>query len=266
MKITKLFYILLMVTAMIACGKSEDSVTLPDALVTFKADITLSFDSLDTEIDNVVAGLIQSGIDTSTVRIYLRDLVENTTFETNFGYITGEGVLQIIEPDLFKDYEGSDISAQTSLIEAFTSKGPVLSDRFLTVEGFYAAVDLHPIVSNNQVLGAISCLFRTEILLGRAAAPLLEGQTFELWVMEKEGTMIYNQDDYEIGLNIFTDPVYAPFPELITAAHKMADEDSGETVYSFYQTGTSTVVTKKTYWNTLTVHGTEWKLVWVKPE
>jgi hypothetical protein len=96
--------------------------------------------------------------------------------------------------------------------------------------------------------------------------PLLVNQDFEFWVMEKGGRMLYNQDAYEIGLNLFTDPLYKDFPELVTAAGKIDTEESGTTHYSFYKTGTSEPVTKLTYWTTFELYGMQWKLVWVKPE
>jgi hypothetical protein len=265
MKTKRLLLFILLAIAAYGCEKSDDAVTLPAELNAFKESVTLTFDTLDTDIRALVEELVQAGGDTSTVRAGLKELVNATTFETDFGYITNQGILQLLEPEIYHEYEGADISAESAVIEAFESEHAVLSDRFLTIQGLYGVADIYPVVNNGQVSGAISCLFNTEFMLGRAAAPLLIGQTFELWVMEKNGCMIYNQDEIEIGLNIFTDPYYEPFTELITAAHKIADGESGETSYSFYQTGTTTVVTKQTFWTTLKVHETEWKFVWVKP-
>ncbi len=84
--------------------------------------------------------------------------------------------------------------------------------------------------------------------------------------MEKGGHMIYNQDHIEIGLNVFTDPYYKEFPDFITACEKIDKNESGTTHYTFYQTGTTNPVTKLTYWTTFERYGTEWKVVWVKPE
>jgi len=65
---------------------------------------------------------------------------------------------------------------------------------------------------------------------------------------------------------VLTDTLYQAFPELLSAAELIDAEKSGETTYSFYQTGTTTKVVKKTYWDTWELYGTEWKIIWVKPE
>ena len=84
--------------------------------------------------------------------------------------------------------------------------------------------------------------------------------------MEKGGKVLFDQDTLEIGRNVLTDSLYSSFPELITASHLIDSLQSGETYYSFYQTGTSKKVVKKTYWSTYELFGTQWKIIWVKPE
>jgi hypothetical protein len=84
--------------------------------------------------------------------------------------------------------------------------------------------------------------------------------------MQKGGKILYDQDLGEIGLDLFTDPLYAGYPELLAAGRKMDEEDSGTAKYSFFKAGTRITVTKLIYWTTFELYGTEWKLVWVKPE
>jgi len=250
-----------------ACSKTDDPEPFfPAELYTANTSLALSFDSLNTDMAANSADIANNINDTTFIRARMLGLFNRSSFVMEFAYVNPQGILQIIEPSAYYSSQGLDISQQEHVKKAFETKQPVLSELFQAVEGLYAAVIMHPIVKEGGLLGAVNALFTPKTILERIITPLVENQTFEMWVMEKGGNILYDQDTNEIGRNLFTDPLYAPFTELIEAGHKIASEPTGETYYSFYQTGTTNKVTKKTYWVTYTLYGTEWKLVWVKPE
>lgn len=267
MKTKKIILMVLVVLGIAACKKSSDPVTFfPAELATVNTGLSLSFDTLNTDVSGIAVILAQHINDTALVRTEMKGLFTRSSFIMEFAYITPQGIMKIIEPSTYYGSQGSDISNQNHIIAAFQTKQPVLSKLFYAVEGFYAAVDVHPIVSDQQILGGITCMFLPQTILGRIITPLVKNQAFEIWVMEKGGNVLYDQDSDEIGRNLFTDSLYTPFPELIAAAYKIDTEQTGETSYSFYKTGTSIKVVKKTYWITYALYGNEWKLIWVKPE
>ncbi len=262
---TKLF-LLSFCLAVFLTGCKKDEFELPTGLVQAKIDLTADMSALDQKMASAVLYIGSINADTSLIRAKMADLTVVSPEVTDFGWVTPGGILQLIEPSLYYGSQGVNISTQDHIIKTFNTRQPVLSKVFMSVEGFSSAVLIHPLVTNSVLYGGLSALFYPENLLENILKPIFEGQEFELWVMEKGGRIIYDQDDFEIGLNLFTDPLYAGFPELITAGHKMDDEESGTTTYSFFKAGTQETVTKLTYWTTYTLHGTEWKLVWVKPE
>lgn len=256
---------LLMVTVFLSCKKSDETVDFPPEIDLVINTLTPSFDSLNTELAAAAASIAPNVADTSAIRNHLAGIYERSSFITECSFITPTGILQMIEPPAYYQNQSSDISGQDHLIKAFETKEPVLSALFVLIEGYYATVIVHPIVSNNQILGAVSGVFKPEEILGRAIMPVVEGETFEIWVMEKGGVVLFDQDAEEIGLNVITDPLYADFPELIAAAQLIDSEESGKTTYSFYQTGTTNLVVKETYWKTLSICNNQWKIVWVIP-
>lgn len=268
MKIKTVFTFLVLAIVVFACKKDDDNPEMffPAELSTIKASIAASFDTSDKAIDAACVFLAQSGTDSILVRSKLSELYNASTIMKEFCFTDTAGILQIIEPPEYYSSQGINISNQNHVISCFQSLQPVLSSVFLVVEGYWAAVDIHPIVNNGNLMGGINPVFAPWDLLNRIISPIVKDQDFEIWVMEKGGMVIFDQDSVEIGRNIFTDTTYASFTELISACQKIDSLQSGETSYSFYQTGTSTVVTKKTYWNTFSLHGKEWKLIWVKPE
>lgn len=249
----------------LACQKDNEP-NFPPEISTVLTAVTASLDSLNNSISTEVTLFEQSGVDTTIMRTRLLALFNGSSFATEMVFTTPQGILQLAEPSAFYSYQGTDISMQPHVIKAFQTKQPVLSDAFMVVEGYQAVVDIHPIVQNSQILGAISALYMPEYLLGRIIEPIVHDEEFEMWVMEKSGRVLFDQDSAEIGLNVLTDPAYANFPELLAACELIAAESSGETTYSYFQTGTSTTVKKKTYWKTIVVHDNEWKVIWVKPE
>jgi branched-chain amino acid transport system substrate-binding protein len=268
MKAPKYFlFLLIIVFLFMSCKKEKDETPFfPQELTLLKSQVTSSFDSLNNSITAAVNVFAASGFDSVAMRAKLIELYNESTFSAEFVYTTPEGIMAIIEPSDYYSYEGSDISAQPHVVKAFQSRKPVLSDGFIVVEGYQAAVTIHPIIHNNQLIGAISAVIVPEDLLSRIIEPVVRNQDFEVWVMEKTGLVLYDQDEEEIGINVLTHPMYDDFPTLREACIKMAAEESGETSYSFFQTGTNTVVNKKTWWNTFHMQENQWKIIYVKPE
>lgn len=265
MKISRLLLFILLVAGFTACNDEEEDF-FPAEIGQVINVLSASFDTLNTAIDAGAATIGADVPDTAMIRGELLNLYNNSTFPENFSFINDQGILQIIEPSDFYPYQGSDVSGQDHVIEMFQTHEPVLSKVFYAVEGYYAAVDVHPVMSGDVLLGGVSTLFQPDEILGRIILPFVTGQAYEMWVMEKGGLVLYDQDAEEIGLNVITDSLYQDFPELIAAAELIDSVKSGETTYSFYQTGTTNKVVKKTYWDTFYLYGNEWKVVWVKPE
>jgi hypothetical protein len=248
------------------CCNKDDEPEFPAVLSTVLNSVSVSLDSLSAALVTDVAYFAGAGVDTSIVRTKLQHLFRSSSFATEFVFTTPQGILQLVEPPSFYPSQGTDISQQAHVVKAFQTMQPVMSDAFQVVEGYQAVVEIHPIVKNNQVLGALSGLFGSPFLLGRIIEPAVSNSNYEIWVMEKSGKVLYDQDAAEIGLNVFTNPAYASFPELIAACLKIAAEDSGETSYSYYQTGTNNIVIKKAYWKTHSNYGNEWKIISVKAQ
>jgi len=65
----------------------------------------------------------------------------------------------------------------------------------------------------------------------------------------------------QIGLNVFSDPLFEPFPQLITLVRKVAAEKEETGNYSFYRRGSDAPTVKEAFWKTISLHGTEWRLI-----
>ena len=195
MKAKQIFMTSLIVLSLYACKKSSDNeIFFPGEIGKVTTSLTKSFDSLNLEMAASAATISQNATDTAAIRSNMLGLFNGSSFILEFAFITPQGIMQIVEPALYHYIQGSDISQQGHVIKAFQTKQPVLSESFLAVEGYYAAVDIHPIVNNTQVLGGITSLFLPQSILGRIITPLVKNQPFEIWVMEKGGKVLFDQD------------------------------------------------------------------------
>lgn len=267
MKTMKTLFILsVLILALMSCKKETEPVPWgPPELDVVITGLNLTFDSLNRDVSSTATSIGVNVADTLAVRNGMQELFNRSSFVIEFAYVNPSGIMQIVEPAKYHYVEGSDISKQDHIVKMFQTKLPVLSKTFDAVEGFNAAVDVHPVMNKSQLAGGITSLFHPDQILGRIIEPVVEYMPFEIWVMEPGGKVLYDQDEYEIGRNVITDTLYAQFPELIAAAKLIDAGVAGETTYSFYQTGTSTKVTKKCYWKSFTMYGMSWRIIWVKP-
>ena len=166
-----------------------------------------------------------------------------------------------VEPPAHRSSEGADISRQSHMVRLFKTHTPVLSGSFQSVEGPRAVVIHHPVfLKDRKFSGSVSALFAPEYLLSSMIGPIAAYMPVSIFLMQTDGLFIYDVDAKQIGLNIFTDPLYQPFPELIALCRRMADTREGSGVYRFYRKVGEAPIFKTVEWRTVELHGTPWRL------
>ena len=218
------------------------------------------------QIDDAMAKEIEkTKVDVSDekdVRKLLDAIFKESPLVIDVSYINPKGVLLYIEPSEYKNFENADVSDQEQVIAMKKNPAPLFSGGFKAVEGFQS-VDLeHPLFDDKkQFVGSISSLIRPELLVG----PLLKKTTipkdYELWIMQPDGLIIYDQDKEEIGRNLFSDPMYAGYESLLELGRKIASAPTGKGSYIFVAPGSKEKVIKNAVWKTVSLHGREWRVV-----
>jgi hypothetical protein len=244
------------------CKKEETR--FPDEIDQTLTGINQLFDQFDTEIGLFIEQPFVQNQDSALIRSQLKGLVEDFSWVEAIAWIDENKILQQVEPDVYYSQQGSDLSQYDLLNQLFSAREPLMGSLTANPGGFQASEMLYPVLKNNQVAGCIKASVIPYTPLETVILPLLENHEFEIWVMQKGGTMIFDEDTEVIGLNIFTDPYYDGFDNLKVAAAKIDEGDQGETSYSFYKAGTYDVITKQAFWKTWEIYGMEWKIVWVK--
>lgn len=259
MKIKSLLFTLLIFVTIISCKKDKDST--PDKLGIVTENIQKSLDSLNTKLVNTATALAAAGADSATARAKLQQLYSEVHYAKEVAYITPQGVMQVIEPPAYYQYQGYSFSSDAAMMTIINNHQADFASWFYAIEGFGAVADIHSVYSGTNTLGAIELLFNPWPYLKSFITPMVSAPK-EIFVLEKSGNIIFDIDLQDSAKNVFTDPYYNSFPDFVIACHKIVQEESGETSYTFYQTGTSTPVTKKAWWKTITLHNNAWKIVW----
>lgn len=233
-----------------------------EVLSQLQGEISTVLMNLDRDLQKSAQMLAGKDLKDDSARNLLKGLYGAHTYLIDCETVSNKGIMAAVEPSLHRSSEGADISRQAHMIKLFKSKKPVLSGSFNSVEGPAAVAFHHPVFSSNhQFAGSVSVLFAPEYLLSGIIGPVSSNLPIDIFLMQTDGRVIYDADPKQIGLNVFTDPLYKPFPDLTALARKVAATPEGTGDYRFYQKGVGKPTMEKAYWRTISLHGTQWRLV-----
>ena len=246
----------------IPTGEAGSTPELPPILSELTKQIQTELDKVDRDLDRVAQRFAEKRLATAEKRKMLDSLCRSHSYAVDCSFVDKSGAMKLVEPGEYAAFEGSDISSQEQVVRLQKTKKPVLSNTFKAVEGF-EAVDLeHPVLSPAGAFeGSVSILFKPDALFSFINAAVLEGMPVEAWAMQKDGRILFEEDKEEVGRMLFDDPLYKPYPQLLALGSLISREKTGAGSYSFMQRGMAKEVKKDAHWETVGLHGTEWRVV-----
>lgn len=225
------------------------------------------FARLDVGLKRAAAALGEAGLTGDKARPILAELCGAFRFAVDCAAVDLDGRMATIEPAEFKLHEGKSIVGQEQVQHVRETRSPMLSNVVKAVEGFDAADAEYPIITAvGTYIGSVSLLFKTEAFLRELIAPLVKGTSVDIWAMETGGRILYDFDTPQVGLNLFDAPLYRPYPELLRLGRRIASSSEGEGAYRFTRAPSKKEVTKRAFWQSVSLYGAEWRLVAVQVE
>lgn len=89
---------------------------------------------------------------------------------------------------------------------------------------------------------------------------------YQVWCMQDDGDILYDEDPKQVGKHLFTDAMYAKFPELLAFGDKMRNKPLGIGYYSFLSRGEGPTIYKIAAWDTINQESNaNWKIVVTYP-
>jgi hypothetical protein len=217
---------------------------------------------IDAELARLTGSRELSAGQELEIRKLLQSVIRENPDVVNAAFIDARGWLRQIEPTEYRNFENVDISGQAQVKTMLAERKPVFSSAFTAVEGFLAVDVAHPLYGGDGAfIGCVSALIRPELLVDTLLTQSAIPADYELWIMQPDGLMLYDQDKAEIGRMLFSDPLYAGYENLLKLGRTIASTPSGEGSYLFAAPGREEKVIKNAIWQTVMLHGREWRVV-----
>ena len=172
-----------------------------------------------------------------------------------------DGIVRAADPEEAKILLGQRLGDQ-AVLQAIATRQPLLSDLFPLAQGGDAVVIIHPVVrGDGAATGMVSTAFIPFDLLAPIAADASRGTPCTFMVIQTDGRILYDPDPEEVGRETLDDALYKEFPEILAIARQAAGNRTGYGTYSFYSTGLGKIINKETFWTTIGLHETEWRVM-----
>lgn len=200
--------------------------------------------------------------ETEIRKLLQKNCIAGKPYAINSTFIDSKGMMKFIEPEQYRSFEGSDISGQEAIIKILKTKKPQMGNVFVSVEGIKCIDIEYPVFSKGkQFLGSVSMIVKHIEMIRTVVEPIEKDLGVKSWVMQKDGLILYETDPTQTGLNLFTDPLYKDYPELIALGKRTIKEKEGVGFYTFLIHGTKNVVKKRAVWKTVHFLNNDWIIV-----
>lgn len=226
--------------------------------------------STDVELQRIGQSLIYASKQLSTAGIsgaqadqILNALAANSSFIINAATENLNNVIVAAEPANWSIIEGKSVGAQTYLNPNPDGEvTPVMSPLIGLQSGMMGNAVAAPIFDGDkQLIGVVSVIFDPAKLLNATITSALQGTSYSATVMQTDGIMVYDTDPLQIDRNMFTDPAYTNYTQLLLMGQHVAQYSSGYGTYKFtIDAASPTVVNKECYWTTVSAYGQEWRV------
>jgi hypothetical protein len=255
-----------LVTAFLVCfmtGQAFAEDNLGDAASKIESGILTVLKGIEGAVSHAAKETGALGLNREAeIRKLLQNCNTNRPYVIDSTFIDGKGIMKFIEPEQYRKYEGADISGQEAIIKMRKTQKPGMGNVFVSVEGITSIDIEYPVFSaGKKFLGSVSALVKQDELIGSVAATVEAKSGVKCWVMQKDGLILYETDPTQTGLNLFTDPLYKDYPELIALGKQMIKKKKGKGFYTFLIHGTKVVVKKQAVWKTVHFLNNDWIVV-----
>lgn len=230
-------------------------------LTSLQGRMNIALGDIDGAASGAARGLGSSGLTGPAAdEILTGTLIRSSVVRTSIA-IDRHGIVTAARPDSATGLIGVNMSYQPFVAGTFETRQPILTGLVSLAEGGSASLLEYPVFDDHgQMIGIASLSFQPADFIRPLAEDVMDDTPYTVMVLQTDGVILYDPDPGEIGRNTLTDPLYTGFPEIQEIANRAEGNWSGSGTYQFAGTGSGTIVKKETFWTTIGIHGTEWRL------
>jgi len=226
------------------------------------ARVQSALDSLDFSASDAAGSLKTTGISGPDADAVLARAAASHPAVMNVITYDPDGTVLAAEPPDAKVLVGQSLIGYAIVQKALTERQPLMSELLMLAEGGDGVVIAHPVFSTDEKFaGVVSMAFSPDALVRPIAESAASGTPYSFMVAQPGGRVLYDPDPEEVGRETFNETLYAGFPEILDLARHYTANRTGYDTYSFNRTGSGEVVSKETFWDSVQLHGTEWRVL-----
>jgi hypothetical protein len=237
---------------------AADDASVCQSLRIFSSGAQAALDALDANTSSAAASLAGTGLTGPGAEAVLLDLARSGNSSGNFSTdaitFDRDGRVLAVMPEEYQFAVGANIHGSSNVQNALNGT-PAMSERINLVEGFRGVAVSYPIRNSSGVEGGVSVVIRPERLLAVPALAALSNTSHALSAVQTDGTIIFDTDLRLIGMKMTNATQYGEATDLAAIARKIVSNRSG---FERYQ-GNGTM--RAIAWDTVGLHGAEWRLV-----
>ncbi len=249
------FYIILF-ALLAACSQHKDE---PAELEYLTVRIEKELDNLHHQLKNHIEDYNFDKDSSSVIRL-LYDIYGSNKNIRAASYVNEKGILLYSVPEM-SDVSGINISHQAHVDYVLKKHKPVLGKQFRAVQGFNAVTMTEPLIVEDTLHSFYSMLLSPQYLFSDIVDDYPYLDSCDVWVMQKDGTILYDEDIEEIGKNIFKDEYYCKLPGFAHIIDTITQTPHG--VISYKAGGKHT---QKLAWQSVRYLTADWIIVIEYPE
>ncbi|MHB8163181.1 MAG: hypothetical protein ACYDDV_02410 [Methanoregula sp.] len=258
--------ILLILTASLALAGCTAPATDPKA-AEMKAVAGELVSSINTGLGEMKAGLANTSGELSTSGLsgtHAEEILSRNLQHYPWAFssitVSRDGVVGAAVPGSPEVQPGLNMSGRVQIDRANAARVPLVGSVFRMAEGPSAVSQSYPVFSpSGEYLGYIDITYAPEIFLDRYIGPVINRTGYDVWVIQADGTEIYDTSPDEIGKNIITDVVYSD-PSVKEVSASIVKEPSASGKYTFWDRDWNGNVTKTAVWETAGIDGAAWRV------
>ncbi|MFH1653854.1 MAG: serine/threonine-protein kinase [Pseudomonadota bacterium] len=227
------------------------------------SDLNLYFDDLAKAMTISSKGISKKGLDDKAgITHSLRSLHEKYPRIKTFEVIEPPARVLAASPKALDFIIVKDLTKIKNPLGYFDERQGLFSQTFRTLDGVQAVSFQVPVFEGGKVVASLVALIDTENLIPALFSQDPLSSPYQVWCMQGDGNLLYDEDKVQIGRNLFSDEMYAKFPELLKFGEDMRSQEWGVGNYAFLNREKSGKTYKVAAWDTFgSDYGVNWKVV-----
>jgi polar amino acid transport system substrate-binding protein len=221
-----------------------------------------ALDLLNSTVSDAAIKLGKTGISGPEADAVLVKLPTDNPAIINVITYDPNGTVLAAEPASAHMLIGRSISGYEIVRKTLTIREPAMTEVIPLAEGGNGSVLAYPVFSaDGNFTGVVSIAFSPYKLIAPVTEKAMEQAPFTFTVAQTGGLLLYHADSELVGKQTFNESVFAGFPEILDLARQYSGNQTGYGTFPFYSIQTGQIVQKETWWDTVRLHGTEWRVL-----